>query len=244
MLKVSAASGFGAGVAAAAGFPSISGERFRYVSDTGITKDGSNIVSAWADQSGNDDHLADPTANKPLWVDNLVNGYPAVRFDGVGGAGGGGDILQVAATAGGGSKSHIFAVMNQITWTNYDQLLSWGMAGYGQLLTQIGGSPNLSGNELSNNLVAPSLNTFHLIYTYFDGTTGSYIALDDASPVTGGASPTYPSAPTHFTLAGAKNLNNGGHVEIAEVVVYDGVKVIDDDLTALKDYFNTRYALY
>jgi len=49
----------------------------------GITKDGSNYISLFADQSGQANNASQATgANQPLWVDNQLNGKPIVRFDG------------------------------------------------------------------------------------------------------------------------------------------------------------------
>jgi len=55
-----------------------------YDSDFGITKDGSNKVSAWADQSGNGRDLVQATSSlQPLWEDNQLNGHPIITFDGI-----------------------------------------------------------------------------------------------------------------------------------------------------------------
>jgi hypothetical protein len=49
--------------------------------DAGITKDGSNYVSAWLDQSGNNNHAVQATGSaQPLWVDNQLNGKPSLCF--------------------------------------------------------------------------------------------------------------------------------------------------------------------
>jgi len=51
--------------------------------DAGITKDGNNYVSQWADQSGNNNHAVQATGSaQPLWVDNQLNGNPTLRFNG------------------------------------------------------------------------------------------------------------------------------------------------------------------
>jgi len=51
---------------------------------TTITKDGSNLVSAWNDKSGQLNHVTQATAtNQPLWVDAVYNSLPTIRFDGV-----------------------------------------------------------------------------------------------------------------------------------------------------------------
>tara|TARA_R110002153_G_scaffold168044_2_gene320753 strand:- start:192 stop:2387 length:2196 start_codon:yes stop_codon:yes gene_type:complete len=65
--------------------PTISGLKLHLdASDaTTITKDSSNLVSAWNDKSGEGNHISQATASKqPLWVGNTQNGLPLIRFDG------------------------------------------------------------------------------------------------------------------------------------------------------------------
>lgn len=52
--------------------------------DSGITKDANNYVSDWKDQSSFDNNVTlYGTSTRPLWISGAVNGYPALRFDGV-----------------------------------------------------------------------------------------------------------------------------------------------------------------
>lgn len=52
-------------------------------SDLGVTKDGSNLVSLWADQSGNGNDFSQNTdASKPVWTADVGNGLPGLTFDG------------------------------------------------------------------------------------------------------------------------------------------------------------------
>lgn len=52
--------------------------------DRGITLDGSNNVSAWADQSGNGRHAAQTTLDaRPAWSTAAYNGMPGITFDGI-----------------------------------------------------------------------------------------------------------------------------------------------------------------
>lgn len=70
------------------------GAIFWYKADAGVTKDGSNLVSGWADQTANHYDVAAlgalPT-NKPTWVAAAINGLPALDW--------GHTIVNDAATA-------------------------------------------------------------------------------------------------------------------------------------------------
>ena len=52
--------------------------------DSGVTKDGSNKVNAWADQSTMGSNATQVVSSaQPLYVENAVNGKPAIQFDGI-----------------------------------------------------------------------------------------------------------------------------------------------------------------
>ena len=71
---------------------------------TTITKDGSNLVSAWNDKSGQLNHVTQATAtNQPLWVDSVQNSKPIIRFDGT-------NDLLYRATYTGGTLSQDFTI--------------------------------------------------------------------------------------------------------------------------------------
>ena len=51
--------------------------------DEGVTKNGSNFVSSWADGSRNGNNATQSSTNQmPLWVDGVFNGKPILRFSG------------------------------------------------------------------------------------------------------------------------------------------------------------------
>ena len=51
--------------------------------DAGVEADGDNLVNEWQDQSGNDYHAEQSSqVNKPLLVNNELNGKPVLRFNG------------------------------------------------------------------------------------------------------------------------------------------------------------------
>jgi len=63
---------------------SISGLKMWLDSGSGVTVDGSNKVSSWADRSGNGNNLAQATSTKqPVLAANATGNRPALQFDGV-----------------------------------------------------------------------------------------------------------------------------------------------------------------
>ena len=47
-----------------------------------ITKDSSNLVATWGDGSSASNDVTASGTTKPLWIDNVQNGLPVIRFDG------------------------------------------------------------------------------------------------------------------------------------------------------------------
>jgi len=74
----------GGGVSSAPWLPTdIAGCVLWLRSDLGITKDGSDRVSQWADQSGQNNHASQATeAKQPVWTADQYQGLPGLYFDG------------------------------------------------------------------------------------------------------------------------------------------------------------------
>jgi hypothetical protein len=53
-------------------------------SDDGVTKNISNNVNQWDDKSGYGNNVSSTGTDRPVWVDDVVNGYPALRFSAAG----------------------------------------------------------------------------------------------------------------------------------------------------------------
>ncbi|MFA5343323.1 MAG: hypothetical protein WC381_05105, partial [Kiritimatiellia bacterium] len=49
----------------------------------GVSRDTNGLVSVWSDRSGNGNDFAASGENRPLWRDALLNGQPALTFDGL-----------------------------------------------------------------------------------------------------------------------------------------------------------------
>jgi hypothetical protein len=238
MLSVTAASGFGSGGTPGVAFPSgIGNLRLRYVSDTGVTES-SNLVSQWDDQSGNGDHLVEAT-NKPLLVADLVNGYPGIRFDGSN------DAINVSGITA-FTDAHLWIVFNPISWAAEDCIMACYVGGGSHALNQHTSTPLIghATDAASTNRVSATLGTWWLMNSWVDGTTSSYMGLNDNTEVTGGDPG---SAQLNFTscwLGTNSSENFPWNGEIAEVCVYSGGEVSSGNKVLLKEYFNARYALW
>ena len=82
------------------GLPVVSGLVLHLDADDAgsITKDGDNKVSQWSDLSTEGNHATQATsASQPLWVDNVLNGKPVIRFDGSDDYLGSGQIISTTA---------------------------------------------------------------------------------------------------------------------------------------------------
>lgn len=206
-------------------------------SDVGITKDGSNFVSSWADQSGNGRDLTEAT-NKPLWVDSLVNGYPALRFDGAN------DLLSHITEFLTALPNHIFLILNQVSWTSTDQIFAGTRAGI--WVRQQGASPTMmvfnSGSGAGNG-VSPSIGSFELINTLFPSGAAAKMALNDGAYSTGdatGSGETMGGIRIGSNSAGTGVFSN---IEAAEILAYSAEKV-GAELAELQTYVNARYGLW
>jgi hypothetical protein len=60
----------------------VSGSAALFDIDKGVTKNGSNQVTVWADQSGNGNDATSVTATAPIWNATALNGGPALTQDG------------------------------------------------------------------------------------------------------------------------------------------------------------------
>lgn len=79
MMRVMLAAGGGGG-GGGGSFPT-AGLLGWWKADAGVTKDGSDKVSQWDDQSGNGKHLVQATgARQPTWAASVLSGLPAISF--------------------------------------------------------------------------------------------------------------------------------------------------------------------
>ncbi len=219
----------------------------------GITMNGSNRISLWADTSGLSNNATQATdAAKPLWVDNVINGHPIVRLDGVNGT------LAIPSVATGNFT--IFLVAKATTTHEIDSESTTGSDGAsGQKYILAGPSPGGA-----NASAALSLGTNGVSYyersasalpplAVYNGTVGNTTALICLSNqaqsstlylngqlvrvgLTSTANATL--APTEIGLDTA-----GGFAgDIAELLIYNRALTIQERAN-VETYLSRKYAL-
>jgi hypothetical protein len=209
----------------------ISGLQAWYRSDLGITKDGSDLVATWADQSGNGRDLTEAT-NKPLWVASLINGHAALRFDGTN------DQLTTAAFSV-AQPLTFFVVVKEVGSTNGDRMLALGTAlASPNLVQRAGPSLQIQADSADGASVASDTTSYHYYKVIFNGTS-SVISKDGGSNQTD-----VDNFTTGLTLLrlGSDGFSDFSNVEFAEFFLYSS-SISGADLTNVNTYLAARYGL-
>lgn len=203
-----------------------------YRADLGVTKDGSNIVSKWDDQSGNNRHLTEATL-RPTWVASGIGGQNAINFAN--------HTDRLTATFTLAQPHHFFIVFNTTTHKNFYVLASGqvdeGLHGVkawvtsGQLVNNAGSA---TGNTVSYTVGADTL-----MASFFNN-ADSHNEINDTGEVDTTSIGTTGISKLHIGGDGGGATGMNGY--IAEVILYSS-KVTGTDLTSIKDYLSTRYSL-
>jgi len=188
--------------------------------DAGITKDGSNYVSRWADQSGNGNDAVQATGSaQPMWVDNQLNGKPIVYFNAS-------DFLQISATPVLGS---FFIVLN------YDcPPYTAHFNGYSAILKASISNYLLFGNSGTSIIMSYAPNPT----IYINGFNNS-----NFSPITTYKIVELTCTPTTLTNETISGSNNQWIGNVAEILQYDTILSSADRLL-VRNYLNTKYAIW
>src|SRR5882724_2120448 len=131
--------------------------------DAGVVKDGGNAISSWIDGTGSgNDAVQNSGPDRPLFVDNNLNGKPVVRFDGVS------DSLNLPNFASTFTEGEVFVVLKSTKtqpgantlWMAGDDYV-WGPemypSGDGTILENFG-----TRNQKQTGRPSQALNQFHL----------------------------------------------------------------------------------
>ena len=207
--------------------------------DAGVERTGER-VAAWEDQSGRDHHARGEAGAAPIWVENAINGRPAVRFDGARStlaiphhpelnAGDGFSVFCVYRYSGG------FRIAQKKDRSGGLVADAWFLAPQGGL----GVSGRYWGGTFGPNRP-------HLQSTVFDGAAGSlsFFSLGERLTALNGIKP---QQPNDDPIRLGKRDNPGGtegHLkgDIAELLIY-GAALPDAERERVEAYLQVKYDL-
>ncbi len=226
---------FGTATARADVLPVTSGLLYHLDAAAEVTKDASDLVSAWGDQSASNNDFSQGTASKqPLWVDGVVNSLPVIRFDGdmtdaAAGVAPNADelvlststspktVLIVNSTKGSNGLAGIWGDENADIGIRRDNSSAWQHPGNSNTFSNSG---DLYVNGEESNLAG--LNEFHILVatgpsasTFGDTSLGDYFYNSTVPP-------------------------RSWQGDIAEVLVYDRV-LSDAELNEVGGYLADKY---
>ncbi len=208
-----------------------------------LTLNDDDVLSTWPDRSGSSNNFTQSnSAFKPIFKENILNGYPAIKFDGVN------DYMYTTLNAA--NNYSVIAVYKQLTTGAFSIAVSWGSGVSGKTFWSgyILGTANsghlipASDSHVDN--VSDSINdtNWHLIDGIFDGThiigrdfgVLATPVLNEPSDVLSGQTATigaYGASPSLFW--------NG---YIAEVLFFN-TNLSDTNRTLIESYLQHKYEL-
>ena len=219
-------------------------------SDSGITLSGGN-VSAWADKSGNGNHVAQGTSSKqPSYHLDDVNGHPSIQFDGSNDnlkgtlaatlTGTGQDftifvVANVDSTTSGGSAA-LYELSDSLSVTNRGPMLFYEFSptSFRWRCFQVSAQASYSN---------PPFDSWHWHHGWHE-TAERRVYLDGVHKATGTTSASSRDLTVHsvglLRPDGSPALPLKG--KIAEIVAYHR-KLTDDEQQRIGAYFEARYGL-
>lgn len=199
--------------------------------DLGITKDGSDRVSAWADQSGlGHDVTQGVGSEQPLWEATAFNGYPCVTANGLD------EHMQSAAWTL-NQPSTVFAVARLIAATAVPQTLVDGTAVNTRRLYENGGAEfRIYAGSVGPSTAADT--SRHVLAAVFDG--ASSMIYKDNTGVAGSCGSSAASGVALFRPGGAAV--QYGNFELAELALFDSA-LAAASIARLSQYAGARYGI-
>lgn len=205
---------------------SIAGLQGWYKADAITGKNDGDALSSWADSSAAAHNLSQATgANQPLYKTNIINGKPAVRFDGVN------DFLASASGLGPYATTTIFVV----TKTGVISSGTHAVAGAEQIFYAAGGFKLFAGAVLASGVGADA--TSYYLTAQFNGASSK---LRVSGAQTSGDAGT--TALTQLTVGSSSAGGNPWSGDIAEAIFYSGV-LSAANITAVEAYLKAKYGL-
>jgi hypothetical protein len=219
-------------------------------SDIGITKDASNLVTSWADQSGFGNDLTQTGGARPTWTSGVVNGFPALSFDPTLGA-------QYMAT--GSFSLGTFTAILVTTGQNATDAWFWNRSTgatskdtlYGSInqtmYTERGGTVSAWDTTLGASWGQWGSSTAKSLTVRFDGThAGHKLRINGTESGLNNNVANDPGTSTtsdRFTLAARNDGVLPARINVPELILYNR-SLLDSELFVVEEYVRRRYALY
>ena len=208
--------------------------------DLGVT--GTTSVTNWADQSGNGHHLdqIDSGSNNPnLLASGGPNSQACINFDT-------GDNIEHNGTISFTDPVQVLLVLRPDAYTNGKNFLYMRDTAATSTYPRITGDGTdiavHSSGGTANPSGAPTAGQWGLITAVWDSGTAVKGAWNDGVYDTAAVGSI--TGPTGLSLGSAFDGQDLADCAIAELIIYHNGEKTGDDLTALKTYLNTRYALW
>lgn len=198
----------------------------RYIAGdlTTITKDGSNIVSVWADKLGSGRNLGQPTALlRPVWSSSGITFLPTMMFT---------DAFTWI------QPEEIYMVVKQIGWTNALRLFD-GKTNATGMLRQDTATPQLEcyAGSFSNNDSNLAVGSFGIVRVLFNG-ANSKLQINENAPTTGN----FGAANMGGFYIGGSASGTGANIQVKEIILRKVADVTNND-SAIYNFLKTRYGL-
>ncbi|MDZ4743737.1 MAG: LamG-like jellyroll fold domain-containing protein, partial [Verrucomicrobiota bacterium] len=220
--------------------------------DAGITKDGNNLVSQWADSSASAMNGSASGSAQPTWVADAFNGKPALRFDGIN------DFLQLPAGFDNFTQGMtVFVVAKTVANRYYEGFIDFGNGSgnnnivfcrndtQNRLVFSVhNGSPNVV-------LVPPDgtlQNGVFNIHTYvqaggISGQQSEASLFKNGSKLVSGNMYVVPNVSRTLNYIGKRNWDNPlFQGEIAEIIIINR-KLLPLELLKIQNYLSDKYGL-
>ena len=203
-------------------------------SDLGITKDGSNRVSLWTDQSeAGNDASQDTDSKKPVWTTNQINGHPSLVWDNT-------DDQLTNATFDGTPPITLFIVGKHVDDANNHYFMDDNTYGNYRAVANAAAVHRYvvyAGVLLATGQSYITSDYHYLTYT-LNG-ANSEIFVNGVSGVSGNMGSNYADG---YVLGDHKNGSASLNGHLVELIAYNSVLSTENQQTA-EAYLATRYGL-